>query len=64
MSIRTEATIRHQHISFLQARMHRLHLSQVVGEERRDDQFEEHPAAGMEQPQEAGDGNAAPGPSL
>jgi len=44
------------------ARMHRLHLSQVVGEEGRDDQLEEHTAAGMDQPQEAGDGNAAPRP--
>src|SRR6266511_4359646 len=34
--------------------MHRLYLSKVVGEERRDHQLEEHPAAGMEQPQETG----------
>ena len=59
---RTQAPIGHQHIACLSARMHRLHVSQVVGEERRDDQFEEHPAAGMEQPQEPGDGKAAPGP--
>jgi hypothetical protein len=48
MGIRTQASIGHQHISCSQARMHRLHVSQVVGEERRDDQLEEHTAAGME----------------
>jgi hypothetical protein len=62
MGRRTSSPIGHQHIPFLEARMHRLHLSQVVGEERRDHQLEEHPAAGMDSPQEPGDGNAAPRP--
>jgi hypothetical protein len=44
--------------------MHRLYLSTVVGEERRDHQLEEHTAAGMEPPQEPGDGKAAPRPLL
>jgi hypothetical protein len=64
MGIRTEAPIGHQHIPFVSARMHRLYLSQVVGEERRDYQLEEHTAAGMEQPQEPGDRKAAPRPLL
>lgn len=64
MGIRTQTPIGNQHISFLYARMHCLHLSKVVGEERRDDQLEEHTAAGMEQPQEPGDGKAAPRPLL
>jgi hypothetical protein len=64
MGIRTEAPIGHQHIPFVYARMHRLYLSQVVGEERRDYQLEEHIAAGMEQPQEPGDRKAAPRPLL
>jgi hypothetical protein len=62
LGIRPEAPIGHQHIPFWSARMHRRHLRQVVGEERRDHQLEEHPAAGMEEPQEPGDGNAAPRP--
>jgi len=48
MGRRTSSPIGHQPIPFVSARMHRLHLSQVVGEERRDHQLEEHPAAGME----------------
>jgi len=62
--IRTEAPIGHQHIPCVSARRPRLHWSQVVGEERRDHQLEEPPAAGMEEPQEPGDGNAAPRPLL
>ena len=61
MGIRTQAPIRHQHIPCLQARMDRLHLSQVMREEGRDDQLQEHPRARMEEPQQPGDGNAAPG---
>jgi hypothetical protein len=64
MGIRTESPIGHQPIPFVSARMHGRHLSQVVGAERRDHQLEEHPAAGMEEPQAPGDGNAAPRPLL
>jgi hypothetical protein len=42
--------------------MHRLHLSQVVGEERRDDQLQEHTSARREQPQPSRHGQAAPRP--
>jgi hypothetical protein len=44
--------------------MHRLHPGEIVGEERRDHQLEKHTAAGMEQPQEPGDGKATPRPLL
>ena len=64
MGIRTQAQIGHQHISLLYARMDRLYLSQVVGEERRDDQLQEHTSAGMEQPQQSRHGKAAPRPLL
>jgi hypothetical protein len=64
MGVRTQPPIGPQHISCLSARRDRLHVSQVVGEERRDDQLEKHPAAGMEQPQEPGDGKATPRPWL
>jgi hypothetical protein len=59
---RTSSPIGPQHIPCLSARMHRLPWSPGVGEERRDHQLEEHPAAGMAEPQEPGDGNAAPRP--
>ena len=36
-----------------------MYPSQVVGEEGRDDELQEHPSARMEQAQEPGDGNAA-----
>jgi hypothetical protein len=44
--------------------MHGLHLGQIVGEEGRDDQLQEHTSAGMEQPQEPSDGKTAPRPLL
>jgi hypothetical protein len=44
--------------------MDRLHLSQVVGEERRDDQLREHTGASMEQPQQSRHGKATPRPLL
>ena len=44
--------------------MHRLHLGEIVGEEGRDDQLQEHPGARMEQPQEVRHGKAAPRPLL
>ena len=44
--------------------MHRLHLGEIVGEEGRDDPLQEHPGAGMEEPQEVGHGKATPRPLL
>jgi hypothetical protein len=41
--------------------MDRLHVSEIVGEERGDHQLQEHTGAGVEQPQEPGHGKAAPG---
>jgi len=60
----TEAPIGHAHVPFVSARMHGLHLGQIVGEEGRDDQLQEPTSAGMEPPQEPIDGNAAPRPLL
>jgi hypothetical protein len=48
MRVGTQAPIGHQHIPCLQARMDRLHVGQVVGQEGCDDQLEEHTSAGME----------------
>jgi hypothetical protein len=42
--------------------MHRLHLGEIVGEEGRGDELEEHTGAGMEQPQEPSHGEATPRP--
>ena len=61
MGIRTQAPIRYQHIPCLHARMDGLHLSQVMSEEGCDDQLQEHTGARMEEPQQPGDGKAAPG---
>jgi hypothetical protein len=44
--------------------VHLLHLGQIVREEGRDDQREERPGAGMEEPQEVRHGNATPRPLL
>ena len=48
MRLGTQSPIGHQHIPCLQARMDRLHVGQVVGQEGCDDQLEEHTSAGME----------------
>jgi hypothetical protein len=37
-----------------------LPLGEIVGEKRRDDQFQEHPGARMAQPQQSRHGKAAP----
>ena len=58
----TEAPIGHEPVPFLSARMHGLHLGQIVGEEGRDDHRQEQTSPGMAQPQEPRDGNAAPRP--
>jgi hypothetical protein len=42
--------------------MDRLHLSQVVGEEGRDESLQEHTRARMEQPQQSRHGKATPRP--
>jgi hypothetical protein len=42
--------------------MDRLHVSEIVGDEGRDHQLQEHPGAGVEQPQEVGHRKAAPRP--
>ena len=39
--------------------MDRLHPGEIVGEEGRDDQLQEQTCAGMEEPQQPGDGKAA-----
>jgi hypothetical protein len=44
--------------------MDRVHLGEIVGEEGRDHKLEEHTGAGMEEPQQPGDGKAAPRPLL
>jgi hypothetical protein len=62
MGIRTQAPICRQHIPFLQARPDTLHPGQAVGQKRRDRPRREHPGAGMTQPQEPRDGNAASRP--
>jgi hypothetical protein len=41
--------------------VHLLHLGEIVREEGRDDQLQEHTGARMEQPQEVCHGKAAPG---
>jgi hypothetical protein len=64
MRVRTQTPISHQHIPCLQARMDRLHLGKIAGEEGRDHELQEHPSARMEPPQEPRDGNAAPRPLL
>jgi hypothetical protein len=62
MGVGTQAPIGHQHISLLSAWMHRLHLGEIVGEEGRGHQLQEHPGARMKQPQEPRDGKTAPRP--
>jgi hypothetical protein len=64
MRIGTQAPIGHQHIPCVQARMDRLYVGQVMGQQGCDDQLEEHPGARMEEPQEVRQGNAAPQPLL
>jgi hypothetical protein len=64
MGRRTQAPISHPYIAWLSARMHRLHLDEIVGEERRDDPRQEHTGAHMAQPQQSCHGNAAPRPLL
>jgi hypothetical protein len=56
----TQPPIRHEHVSGLSARIDRLHVREIVGEERSHHQLQEHPSAGMEQPQETGHREAAP----
>lgn len=62
MRVGTQAPIRHEHIAGGSHRVHLVHLGEIVGQEGRDDQLEEHTGAGMEQPQEVCHGEAAPRP--
>jgi hypothetical protein len=64
MSRGTPSPIGHQDIPCVHARMDRLHPGEIVGQEGRDHQLQEHPGARMEQPQEPGDGQAASRPRL
>jgi hypothetical protein len=48
MSIGTQPPVGHQYIPCLQARMDCLHPGQIVGQEGRDDQLQEHTGARME----------------
>ena len=62
MRVGTQAPIRHEHITGGSHRVHLVHLGEIVGEEGRDDQLQEHTGARMEQPQEARHGKAASRP--
>lgn len=64
MGIRTQAALGHQSSPLVSARMDRLHLRQVVREERRDAPRQEHTSAGMAQPQQSRHGPATPRPLL
>jgi hypothetical protein len=58
----TQPPIRHEHVPWVSGRMDRLPPSAIVSDEGRDHPRQEHPGAGMEQPEEPRDGNAAPRP--
>ena len=60
----TQAPLCHQYITWLSARMDRLHPGQIMGQEGRNDQLQEHTGASLEQSQAPGDGAAAPRPRL
>jgi hypothetical protein len=60
----TQAPVGHKHVPWVEARVDRLHVGEIVGEEGRDHQLEEHTGAGMEQPQQPGDRKATPRPLL
>jgi hypothetical protein len=62
MGVGTQPPIRHEHVPWLQAGVHLLHLGQSVSQEGRDHQFQEEARARMEQPQKPSDGKAAPRP--
>ena len=64
MGIGTQAPIGRAHITGLSARMERVHLRELVGEEGRDHPFQEQAGAGTEQPLQSRHGNAAPRPRL
>jgi hypothetical protein len=64
LRVGTPPPIRHEHSPGCSPRVPLLHLGEVVGEEGRDHQLQEHPGARMEEPQEVSHGNAAPRPLL
>jgi len=59
---RTQAPIRHAHVTGWSARMDGLHPREIVGEEGRDDPRQEHPGARLEPPQQPRHGKAAARP--
>ena len=56
----TQAAIGHEHVPWGYARMHPLHLGEIVGEEGCDDELEEQARARLAQPQPSRPGEAAP----
>jgi hypothetical protein len=60
----TQPSIRHEPITRCYHRVPLLHLGEIVGEEGRDHQLQEHTGARMEQPQEVRHGKATPRPLL
>jgi hypothetical protein len=61
MGLSTQAPLGHEYIPWLEGRMPRRPLSQVVGQEGRAHQRQEQARAGREQPEEPGDGKPPPG---
>jgi hypothetical protein len=64
MDVGTQAPIGHEYIPWGSARMDRLHPGQIVGEEGRDHELQEHPGPRMEQSPQSRHGKAAPRPLL
>ena len=62
MRVGTQPPICHEHITGCSHGVHLLHLGEIVGEERRDDQLQEYTGARMEEPQQSCHGKATPGP--
>jgi hypothetical protein len=64
VGVGTQAPIGYQYIARLEDRVHLRHLGEIVREEGGDDPRQEHPGAGMEQPQQVCHRNATPRPLL
>jgi hypothetical protein len=62
MGLGTQAPIRHEPITGFSGRVDLWHRSASVGEAGRAPQLQEQARAGVEQPEEPGDGHAAPRP--
>jgi hypothetical protein len=61
MGIGTQAPIGHEYIPWVQARMDRWHPGQIVGEEGRDHQLQEHTGARWNSPSSRATGKPHPG---